>query len=97
MAVQRPVQTVVQTAVHTNSGRATGVFMVNGALLLQPPFADAGAGEREGRQAGGGGAGGEGAIGCLGQDEMAGRAWLQTALAGLSRLTFWPLGAMQNG
>ncbi len=48
MAVQRPVQTVVQTAVHTNSGRATGVFMVNGALLLQPPFADAGAGEREG-------------------------------------------------
>ncbi len=48
MAVQRPLQTVVQTAVHTNSGRATGVFIVNGALLLQPPFADAGAGEREG-------------------------------------------------
>ncbi len=74
MAVQRPVQTVVQTAVHTYSGRATGAVMVNGALLLQPPFADAGAGEREGRQAGGGGAGGEGAVGYLGQDEMAGWA-----------------------
>jgi hypothetical protein len=97
MAVQRPVQMVVQTAVHTNSGRATGAIMVNGALVLRPPLADAGAGGREGRQAGGVGAGGEGAIGYLGQDEMAGRAWLQTALAALSRLTFWPLGAMQNG
>ncbi len=97
MAVQRPVQMVVQTAVHTNSGRVTGAFMVNCALGLRPPFADTGAGEREERQAGGGGAGGGGAVGYLGQDEMAGRAWVQTALAGLSRLTFWPLGAMQNG
>ncbi len=77
--------------------------MVNGALVLRPPLPyPRFEGRVTGAQSGAVARGGAVAVGYLGQDEMAGRAWGRAGLGlgvwgGLSRLTFRPLGAMQNG